>query len=70
MSDCWFNLRILFWHIQGTTYGTWRVSFNSWLWENKRLPAFIAPIVLFEFDWKRRKSDSIENHTNKEAADE
>lgn len=62
MSDCWFNLRILFWHIQGTTIGTWRFSFNSWLWSEQRKAVFLAPIALYEFDWKRRNSDKIENH--------
>lgn len=65
MSDCWFNLRILFWHIQGTTYGTWRFSFNSWAWSERKLATLLAPIALYDFDWSRRNSERIENHQAK-----
>ena len=60
MSDCWFNLRILFWHIQGTTYGKWRFSFNYWLWTEQRTKAMCVPIVLYEFDLKKRNTESIQ----------
>jgi hypothetical protein len=60
MSDCWFNLRILFWHIQGTTYGRWRFSFNRWAWKNKKAFSIVCPLYLYEFNLSRRSSTSLE----------
>jgi len=59
MSDCCINIRVIFWHIQYTTYGRWRFSFNRWLWQWRKLEVAMKPIWIHEFDLSRRNTEQL-----------
>lgn len=56
MSNYCINIRILFWHIQLTTYKKFRFSFNRYWWSWKVIR---SPLAVYEFDLSRWGSESL-----------
>lgn len=64
--SCWFNLRVLFWHIQILKGRLFRpaISYNSWWWCREVL---WKPVWLYECSpregWRQRGSKQYQAYT-------
>lgn len=59
MSDTAINIRILFWHIQLTTYGKWRFGLNRWVLKYGKAKVLLKPIWIYEFNLSKRNTESL-----------
>jgi len=66
MSDLWFNIRVLWWHVQirkGRLIRP-RFSFNHWHWFKQGLK---PPVQVYEFSlregWRERNSKAYDTYS-------